>query len=225
MEKNSEAHLLDCGCREGEDTLLVADWAGTKYVTGLDYTLHVLTQANQRGILPVCCDLNRAMPLKSNTYDAVYASNLIEHLVDPNLFIGEVYRVLRPGGYVLLDTPNLASWHNIFALLIGRQPFSGPNITNMEDGEVAIVREIHRSDHGLPEKGVLAEHGEQELTRHIVVIAYRSLLDLVRRWGFHIESARGFGYYPFPPLLGRGLQRLDPAHAHHVCIKAIKPKA
>ena len=119
---------------------------------------------------------------------------------------------------------NLASWHNIFALLIGRQPFSGPNITNMEDAEVAIVRELHRSDHGLPEEGIQAEPGEPELTRHIVVIAYRSLVELVQRQGFRIESKRGFGYYPFPPLLARGLQRLDPAHAHHTCIKAVKPE-
>jgi SAM-dependent methyltransferase len=225
IDVDSTAHLLDCGCREGEGSLVIAAQAGTRHISGIDYTFSVLKQAHLHGIIAICADLNVPIPLKSGTYDVIYASNLIEHLVDPALFIAEAYRMLRPGGYLVVDTPNLASWHNIFALLIGRQPFSGPNLTNMEDAEVAIVRELHRTDHGLPEEGPSLEHGEQELTRHIVVVAYHSLLDLLRTKGFHILSARGFGYYPLPPLLARLFERIDPAHAHHTCVKAVRPAA
>ncbi len=223
MEPDPKAVVLDCGCREGDNTLRMTRGIGSQRIIGLDYTASVLKLAAQKGILPLRANLNLAIPLSNESVDVIFASDVLEHLVNPNVFIAELYRVLKPGGYLVLDTPNLASWHNIFALLIGLQPFSGPNITNMEDADLSMVREMHRSDHSLPEEGENVAHKQQELTRHIVVIAYRSLLKLVCKHGFQIVLKRGFGYYPFPPFIARVMQRLDPAHAHHILIKAVKP--
>jgi SAM-dependent methyltransferase len=150
------------------------------------------------------------------------ATDVIEHLINPSVFVKEMYRVLKPGGYMILDTPNLASWHNIFALLIGIQPFSGPNITTMEDSDLGLVRQMHRVTHGLKEEGDFHEHGELELTRHILVIAYKSLINLLKRSGFIIEKEYGFGYYPLPPFLAHLFQRFDIRHAHHLVIKTRK---
>jgi predicted SAM-dependent methyltransferase len=181
-----------------------------------------LRQAARRGIWALRADLNRSIPLSESSVDAILASDVLEHLVEPSVFVKELYRVLRPGGYVVLDTPNLASWHNVFALLVGVQPFSGPNITTMEDSDVSIVRQMHRSTHGLAAESEYTDRGEHELTRHIVVVAYVSLVRLFQRTGFEIEMARGFGYYPFPGWFARVFARLDPRHAHHVLIKARK---
>ena len=223
MEYNPQAIVLDCGCREGITTVRMASRVGTSHIIGLDYTLRVLQEAATRGIMPLRSDLNRSIPLCSNSVDVIFASDVLEHLINPAVFVAELFRVLRPGGYLILDTPNLASWHNVFALFLGIQPFSGPNITNMEDGEIALVREMHRADHGLSEEGENILHNEQELTRHIVVVAYNSLLNLLHKIGFRIVVKRGFGYYPFPPIIARLLQCVDPAHAHHILIKAVKP--
>jgi ubiquinone/menaquinone biosynthesis C-methylase UbiE len=223
MEHNPRAVVLDCGCREGDYTIRMTRGVGSPHLIGLDYTASVLKLAAQKGITPLRADLNKNIPLTCGSVDVILASDVLEHLVNPALFVSEMFRVLRPGGYLILDTPNLASWHNIFALLVGVQPFSGPNITNMEDAEIGLVREMHRSDHGLPEQGENIEQPEQELTRHIVVVAYRSLVNLVKRTGFKITLVRGFGYYPFPPFIARWMQRLDPAHSHHVLVKAVKP--
>lgn len=223
MKHDPSAIVLDCGCREGDNTIRMTSRIGSQRIIGLDYTASVLSLAAQKGVIPIRTDLNDCIPLASESVNVIFASDVIEHLINPAVFVSELYRVLRPGGYMILDTPNLASWHNIFALLIGLQPFSGPNITNMEDAELGIVREMHRSDHGLPEEGDNTEHQQQELTRHIIVIAYRSLLNLITKNGFRIILKRGFGYYPFPPFLARMFQRIDPAHSHHILIKAIKP--
>ena len=63
-------------------------------------------------------------PFEDNYFDTVTALELIEHLFDPDHFLDEVYRVLRPDGIFVLSTPNLASIHNRIALLFGYQPFS-----------------------------------------------------------------------------------------------------
>lgn len=225
MELNPQARLLDCGCREGDNTLELAKQVGTRCILGLDYNSAALVQAAKRDILPLRGNLNHSIPLEDNSVDVIVASDVLEHLVNPYVFVGEIHRVLRPGGYLVLDTPNLASWHNIFALLIGVQPFSGPNITTMRDADFEMVRRMHRSVCNLAEEVEDTDHSDQELTRHIVVVAYASLVKLLKRWGFLIEQVRGFGYYPLPVPLARAFQRLDIRHTHHVLIKARKSKA
>lgn len=42
-----------------------------------------------------------------NFFDIVHFSHVIEHINDPNTFIKEVYRILKPGGYVYCTTPNI----------------------------------------------------------------------------------------------------------------------
>ncbi len=224
VEVNPTAWLLDCGCREGVNTAELAQIVRAQKVIGLDYNSKALMQASARKIIPLQADLNHHIPLAESSVDVIVATDVLEHLIDPYTFVGEMYRVLRPGGYIVLDTPNLASWHNIFALLIGVQPFSGPNITTMEDADVSIVRQMHRATHGLDEEGEYNDHPEKELTRHIVVIAYASLLRLLKRHGLIIEQVRGFGYYPLPPPIAKLFQRLDPRHTHHIVIKARKPR-
>ena len=44
---------------------------------------------------------------KSNSFDCVVSFQVIEHIEDDDLFIGEIYRILRPGGIALLTTPNI----------------------------------------------------------------------------------------------------------------------
>jgi 2-polyprenyl-3-methyl-5-hydroxy-6-metoxy-1,4-benzoquinol methylase len=42
------------------------------------------------------------------TFGAVHFSHLIEHVPDPRGFLGEVRRILAPGGYAIITTPNIA---------------------------------------------------------------------------------------------------------------------
>lgn len=222
VERDSDALLLDCGCREGDNATRMAQQIGTHQMIGLDYVKGPLVQANQRGISCIQSDLNEGIPLLSNSVDLILATDVIEHLINPYVFVGEMFRVFKPNGYMILDTPNLASWHNVFALLIGVQPFSGPNITTMEDSDLEIVRKMHRATHGLDEDGKFQDHPDPELTRHIIVVAYKSLINLLKNAGFTIEKEFGLGYYPLPPLLAHIFQRVDIRHTHHLVIKTRK---
>ena len=221
-ETDRDTLLLDCGCREGDNSQRMANQIGTQKIIGIDFVLSALHQAKDKNINCVQSDLNESIPLENASVDVVLATDVIEHLVNPMIFVQEIYRVLKPSGYMILDTPNLASWHNIFALLIGIQPFSGPNITTMEDSDLEIVKKMHRASYNLEEEGEFVKQADLELTRHIIVIAYRSLISLLEKTGFIIEKAYGFGYYPLPHFLAVIFQRLDRSHSHHLVIKARK---
>lgn len=75
------------------------------------------------------CDGGRC-PMPDDTYDLVIASELIEHLVNTDTFVAEVRRILKPGGHLLISTPNLASWFNRLRLLQGRVPRSQPGVSS-----------------------------------------------------------------------------------------------
>lgn len=222
MEHNPDALLLDIGCQTGINTKRLARAVGTQQMLGLEYNARTLHLAAQHGIQAIIGDANRPIPLPDESVHVVTAMDVIEHLVDPRMLVQEAHRVLQPGGYAVFATPNLASWHNIFALLIGLQPFSGPNLTTMLDADLDVVRRLHRQAYDLAEQGEIEDQGEHELHRHIVVVAFRALVHLMAKEGFCIEYARGFGYYPLPPLLGRFFARLDPWHTHHMVVKGRK---
>jgi SAM-dependent methyltransferase len=223
LETDAHALYLDVGCHAGQNTQRLAGRIGTERVIGIDYNERMISSERKRGVAGVRCDVNQPLPFRNNSFSVITALDVIEHIVATNTFTQELYRVLMPGGYLVLDTPNLASWHNVFALLLGIQPFSGPNITTMIDADLDVVRAMHRQAHKFPEEGEIADEEEPELRRHIVVLAFRSAVRLLRRQEFVIEKALGFGYIPLPPRLARFFSRLDPAHAHHIFIKAHKP--
>lgn len=60
-------------------------------------------------------DLNRELPFKNNFFDLIVSVESIEHLENPWDFIKELYRVLKPGGRLILTTPNIT---NIFSRLL-----------------------------------------------------------------------------------------------------------
>jgi SAM-dependent methyltransferase len=100
-----DAVVLEAGCGEGYGAALLATVART--VVGLDYdlltTTHVARTYPQvhmvRGNLV-------GLPLASGSVDVVANLQVIEHLWDQPGFLAECWRVLRPGGHLLITTPN-----------------------------------------------------------------------------------------------------------------------
>lgn len=65
-------------------------------------------------------DANCKLPYKPNYFDVVISSETIEHLKNPRDFMGEVFRILKPGGVFILTTPNVQTiFSRIFFLFTG----------------------------------------------------------------------------------------------------------
>ncbi|WP_155368174.1 class I SAM-dependent methyltransferase [Catellatospora vulcania] len=67
-------------------------------------------------------DVERPLPFGTGSLSAIVLGELIEHLVAPPAVLRELHRVLKPGGIVVLTTPNLATLQDRLRFLLGRSP-------------------------------------------------------------------------------------------------------
>jgi 2-polyprenyl-3-methyl-5-hydroxy-6-metoxy-1,4-benzoquinol methylase len=121
IEKLQPGHLLDIGCSNGT---WGAHWISQGWrVSGADIDHKHVEEARTRGLDAHICDLNsQSLPFPNECFDLVFAGEVIEHLVDTDSFLSEVARCTKPGGHVLITTPNLASFENRVRLLLGIYP-------------------------------------------------------------------------------------------------------
>jgi 2-polyprenyl-3-methyl-5-hydroxy-6-metoxy-1,4-benzoquinol methylase len=70
------------------------------------------------GVRWVECDLNERVPLPDSSFDVVLSAEVIEHLENPRAIAREWFRLLRPGGTLVVSTPNNESWRALVALAV-----------------------------------------------------------------------------------------------------------
>lgn len=68
------------------------------------------------------------LPFPDESFDVVLCGDLIEHLHDPERFLSRVRPLLRPGGRLVLTTPNVANWAMRIGLLAGRWRYTDRGI-------------------------------------------------------------------------------------------------
>ena len=123
------SRVLEIGCGAG-NLLLQATVAGS-YPVALDLSMQALTFVRSRleeaksGIEApsdfACTQaIGESLPLANESFDCVLMSEVIEHLEAPQISICEAVRVLRPGGRLLITTPNYRSFWPLMEWAVDR---------------------------------------------------------------------------------------------------------
>ena len=102
---NREARILDLGCGTGAFLGRLATM-GYCALDGIDIALPGKPVA---GATLHECDLDRTWPFEAESFDAVVAIEVIEHVENMGLVLNELARVLKPDGFTLITTQNVHS--------------------------------------------------------------------------------------------------------------------
>jgi ubiquinone biosynthesis O-methyltransferase len=108
-------NILDIGCGNGRDLLYLA--GACDKIIAIDYSNEMVRQSRQKlednNISNVIVSYGNATALEfdDNSFDKILCSEVIEHIPEWNNAIREIARVLRPGGSLVLSTPNRHSFY------------------------------------------------------------------------------------------------------------------
>ena len=99
-------HLLDVGCGSGDWLLEMRQRGWT--VEGFDFDENAVKLARQKGLKVECGSLEE-QNYAADSFDAITLNHVIEHVPDPVRTLAECARILKPGGKLVLFTPNTTS--------------------------------------------------------------------------------------------------------------------
>ena len=199
--------LIDLGCDDGVWTAELARRAGATEVHGIEIVASQAEKARALGVRVAELDLNEPLAsVPSDYFDVVHANQVIEHVASVDLFVAEVYRLLRKGGRAVISTENGSSWHNVFAAAMGWQIFS---LTNVSPRMAGLGNPFAIQRGGTPYTGTWT---------HKTIFNYRGLIEMFEAYGFHHVKIAGAGYFPLASALGR----FDVRHSAFITVSAIK---
>ena len=98
-----QAAILDVGCGVGQVVRDLSSWGFQ--ASGIDVSQTSIDLALEHSLSCRVYD-GKTIPLANDSFDAVGAFNVLEHVEDPTSFLDEMNRVLRPGGTMIVSSPN-----------------------------------------------------------------------------------------------------------------------
>ena len=98
--------LLDIGCGNGGFLYSRGRWVGM--VDGVDFDDSAAVQARSHGFHVVVGGIE-ALSGQQEVYDVITSSHVLEHVPDPAAHLQILFSLLKPGGVLWLQTPNLKS--------------------------------------------------------------------------------------------------------------------
>ena len=203
-----KGRLLDFGCGDGSFVERAKEIGWEIVATELD---------------PVCVDngIARGLNIKlggtdvlgrlDESFDVVTCSHVIEHVPEPAGVICEFFRVLRPGGMLYLDTPNIDAYgHTVY----------GRHWRGLE-----VPRHLTLFNWRSLEQ-LTQSAGFRSISRHVQHAVFREMMaksSLIRD-GLDGEAPALIKAGPKPSILRRLIQRCRPSTSEFVTFTAIKPK-
>jgi 2-polyprenyl-3-methyl-5-hydroxy-6-metoxy-1,4-benzoquinol methylase len=175
LAANPGGKLLDVGCGSGErlERLQSLGWT----VSGIDFDAEAVRVARGKG-LDVYCGTIPGTSFPTNGFDAIIMNHVIEHLPDPVVVLKECERILKPGGKVVISTPNSSCLgHKVF-----KEHWRG----------LEPPRHLHVFSPSSVEQ-TLKEAGFSSVSVRTLASAYLWEHSLLLKLDLHKQSAKNFG--------------------------------
>jgi 2-polyprenyl-3-methyl-5-hydroxy-6-metoxy-1,4-benzoquinol methylase len=143
--------VLDVGCNDGYVTSLIK--AQNNHVIGCDVSKKQIEKAKKNGIDARYHDITSRWPSWMNDFDVIILGDVIEHVFDTDFLLDNCFQALRPGGKLIITTPNVASLGRRLMLLFGVSPY--------------LEYSSNLSTNGLPSVGHIRYYTKQNLVRQL----------------------------------------------------------
>jgi 2-polyprenyl-3-methyl-5-hydroxy-6-metoxy-1,4-benzoquinol methylase len=119
--------VLDVGCGAGRLGELLRKRGHE--VTGVELIPAIADEAAGRLDSVVCGDIEADdLPWPVESFNAIIAADVLEHLTDPWFVVRRLTRLLIPGGWLIASIPNIQNWRIIRGLLHGRWTYRNRGI-------------------------------------------------------------------------------------------------
>ena len=161
--------VLDIGAGQGALHMALKKHRSVVY-TGIDASPEAVRHIESGGGTAIQADIDGVrLPFEDNSFDAVFACDVLEHVRNPWILLAEMARVSRK--YVVVHGPNFVSFKCRLQVLLGRPPYQ-------------MVADKY---------GAVFDRGGHHVD-HIYFITYNNILHWASRMHLHAEKAEGYWY-------------------------------
>jgi SAM-dependent methyltransferase len=206
VRRLSPERVLDIGCGNGFFLQsLKNEGIGKRRLAGIEVSADAVREGQAQGLECVVGSADEPLPFPNEAFDLVFAGEVIEHLVDPDVMLAEIRRVLAPSGRLLLTTPNLVAWFNRVLVPLGITPM--------------FVEHSYRATYG-PAYSLFRRVGSP--VGHLRIFTYRPLRSVLRHNGLEVERLVGSACLPVALVhtVDKIIARMNPRLAANLIVLA-----
>lgn len=185
-------NFLDVGCGNGAFLKEISERKNSGKFTGIDNSDFQLEIAKKKNpsLEFKKIDLEHQWKLKENSFDFIYAAEILEHVHDPDSFLIETNRVLKRSGLAVITMPNLHAWFNRLIFPLGIQPIFYETSTQSTLIGSGILKKMKNNT--IP-------------VGHVRIFGIHAIQDLLSAYGFEIIKIKGTvfdsGFKNYKPIL------------------------